>query len=327
MTATPSAADRIPRYPRVALGTVCLPWAADGSLIEDIFRDQVRIRVAAGLRNLYVFGTAGEGYAVTDRQFDHVCRLFRDETRADGVRAMVGVISLSTTTIIERIERALDLGFDAFQVSLPGWGPLNDRELATFFREVVARFPGASFLHYNLQRAGRVLSAADYARLAPDHPNLVATKNGTGDLVTIQRLLREAPMLRHFFTEVGYPQGCQFGEPGYLMSLTTMNLELTARLFEAGVSRDLPVLARLQAEALEVSAELHRAGARSEAGPLPGAPHMDGAYEKVLAKVLDSRMPLRLLPPYQSVDEEAFRDFRRRIAERLPHWVSSPVEA
>lgn len=324
----PGLAGQTPRYPRVVLATVCIPWAADGSLLEDVFRDQVRIHVAAGVRHLYVFGTAGEGYAVTDRQFDDVCRLFRDEMRGDDVHPMVGVISLSTGTIIERIERALDAGFDTFQISLPGWGPLNDRELATFFREVVGRFAGASFVHYNLQRAGRVLSAADYARLADKHPNLVATKNGSANLVAVRSLLVGAPMLRHFLTELGYPQGCRFGEPGYLMSLTTMNPWLGVRLFEAGVSGDLPTVLRLQTEALEVLEELvGRDGAEVGTGALGGGPHMDGAFEKVLARVLDSRMPLRLLPPYESVGDEAYRDFLRRIAERLPDWLPGRLEA
>jgi dihydrodipicolinate synthase/N-acetylneuraminate lyase len=309
------------RYPRVILASVCLPWAADGSLIEDVYRDQVRLHLAAGVRHLFVFGTAGEGYAVTDRHFDDVCSLFCVEMRGEGTQPMIGVISLSTGIIIERIERSIDAGFSCFQISLPAWGPLNDRELAIFFREVVGRFPDATFVHYNLQRAGRVLAPSEYSRLAAEHPNLVATKNGTGNLATIHGLLREAPMLRHFLTELGYPQGCQLGLPGYLMSLTTMNPGLGVLLFEAGVRGDLGDLFGLQAQALEVFAELvGRAGAEVGTGALAGGPHMDGAYEKVLAKVLDDRMPLRLLPPYQQVSDEAFADFRRQVYERLPSW-------
>ena len=67
---------------------------------------------------------------------------------------MVGVISPSLTTIIERIERAAALGFSAFQISLPNWGTLSDHELRTFFREVCGRFPELRFLHYNLPRDG-----------------------------------------------------------------------------------------------------------------------------------------------------------------------------
>jgi len=49
--------------------------------------------------------------------------------------AMVGIISLSLSTIIERIGLARDLVFREFQLSLPSWGALNDRELTIFFRE------------------------------------------------------------------------------------------------------------------------------------------------------------------------------------------------
>ena len=63
---------------------------------------------------------------------------------------MVGVISLSLPTIIERIERARQMGIRHFQISLPSWGALSDSELKTFFKETCGRFPDCSFLHYNL---------------------------------------------------------------------------------------------------------------------------------------------------------------------------------
>ena len=100
------------RYPRTILGTACVPWRADWSLDEDLFRAGVRGLIGEGMKHLYVFGTAGEGYAVSDRQFDEITRVFHEETRAPDVHPMVGVINLSLTTIIERIERAAALGFE-----------------------------------------------------------------------------------------------------------------------------------------------------------------------------------------------------------------------
>jgi dihydrodipicolinate synthase/N-acetylneuraminate lyase len=47
------------RYPRTVLGTVCLPWRDDGALDEPLFRRTIRNLVAAGLPDLYIFGTAG----------------------------------------------------------------------------------------------------------------------------------------------------------------------------------------------------------------------------------------------------------------------------
>jgi hypothetical protein len=42
---------------------------------------------------------------------------------------MIGIISLSLPTIIERIERAQAMGARRFQLSLPSWGALRDSEL------------------------------------------------------------------------------------------------------------------------------------------------------------------------------------------------------
>src|SRR4051812_36023428 len=107
------------RYHHCILATCCVPWNADFSFAEDIFRRQVRHLIAHGIHDLYIFGTAGEGHAVTDGQFEQITRVFLEETRGDGLRSMVGVISLSLPTVIERIERAKEMGARRFQISLP----------------------------------------------------------------------------------------------------------------------------------------------------------------------------------------------------------------
>jgi len=319
----PSTTRVEPRYPRVVLASVSVPWSADGSVIEDVFRRQIQVHLEAGIGHLYIFGTAGEGYAVTERQFDEISRIFVAEMAGPDAYPMIGLISHSMGTIIERIERSLDLGAHSFQFALPSWGTLNDRELETFFQEVLGRFPQASFVHYNLQRSGRLLDPSHYARLSADYPNLVGSKNGTSNIVLIHDLITKAPALRYFLTELGYPQGCQAGEPGLLMSLTTLNPALGRRFFEAGVSGDIATLTRIQAEALDVFAELvGGSGAEVGTNAFPGsAPHMDGAYEKMLSRVHDERLPLRLLPPYQAVSDEVYEDFVRRLAAKLPGWL------
>ncbi len=137
-----SSTSRVePRYPRVVLASVSVPWNDRGEVIEDVFRRQIQVHLEAGIGHLYIFGTAGEGYAVTERLFDEISRIFVDEMAGPDAHPMIGLISHSMGTIIERIERSIDLGARSFQFALPSWGTLNDRELATFFREVLGRFP------------------------------------------------------------------------------------------------------------------------------------------------------------------------------------------
>jgi dihydrodipicolinate synthase/N-acetylneuraminate lyase len=313
-----------PRFPRVTLAAVCIPWDDGTNVMEDVFREQIRLHLNAGIKDLYIFGTAGEGYAVTERLFDDIVALFTDEMRRDpDARPMIGLISLSMRTTIERIERCMERGLATFQFALPGWGALNDNELSTFFREVVGRFPDARFLHYNLQRASRVLGPAEYARLAAQYENFVGAKNGTSNIVMLHDLLTQAPAIRQFYTELGYPQGCLAGEPGYLMSLTTMNPWLGVQFFEAGVRGDWRAMFRIQAESLELFELLvGSGGAEVGSAEFPGAkPHMDGAFEKVLAKVLDPSFPLRLLPPYQAATDAMYEDFVAKMRARLPAWL------
>src|ERR687887_2674004 len=105
------------RYPRTILGTCCVPWCEDGILAEGIFRESIRYLIDRGIRDLYVFGTAGEGYAVSDAQFARIARVFADEAGHVGVTPMLGVVSLSLPTIVERIELGLELGYREFQLS------------------------------------------------------------------------------------------------------------------------------------------------------------------------------------------------------------------
>ncbi len=305
------------RFPRTVLATACIPWTADWEVDEPLFRASIRQRVALGIRDLYVFGTAGEGYAVTERQFDTVVDLFVDEARTLGIEPMVGVISLSTMTVLERIERAMGRGVRRFQFALPAWGVLTDAEVAVYFRRVLDRFPEARFLHYDLMRSGRLMVPAMYARLAEAHPNLVGTKNGTSDILRIHGLLTEAPMLRHFLTELGYPFGCSVGAPGLLMSLSSTDPEAGIRFFQSGVEGDLGTLLAQQGELVAIEVALEAAAGDSGA-------HMDGSFEKMLHRLLDDRFPLRMLPPYSAVPEVGYLAFRSWLETTLPRWAPDP---
>src|SRR5687768_10244596 len=109
------------RYPCALMATCCVPWDENGNFMEEVFRRQVA-SMLKGTPHLYIFGTAGEGYAVTDRQFDQIVRVFHDAMKAGGAEPMVGIIHLSLPVIMERIARARDLGVRRFQLSLPSWG-------------------------------------------------------------------------------------------------------------------------------------------------------------------------------------------------------------
>ena len=55
------------RYPRMALGAALLPWHEDFTLDEPLFRKGIKTLVTNGLKYIYTFGTAGEGYGIDEK--------------------------------------------------------------------------------------------------------------------------------------------------------------------------------------------------------------------------------------------------------------------
>ncbi|MEP7272432.1 MAG: dihydrodipicolinate synthase family protein [Acidobacteriota bacterium] len=110
------------RHYQTILVSCEVPWDEKERLEEAIFRNEIRHFVDRGFKDLYIFGTAGEGHAVDNAQFEAIVRLFREETGVEGITPMVGVIGQSTATVIERLSIAHQAGFRYFQISLPSWG-------------------------------------------------------------------------------------------------------------------------------------------------------------------------------------------------------------
>lgn len=296
-----SDASESKRYPSAVLAACTVPWDERNQFIEDLFREQVRLLRERLTRHLYIFGTAGEGYAVSDRQFDRIAQVFGEETSDADTHPMVGVISLSLMTVIERIERCLDMGLDTFQISLPSWGVLNDGEVDTFFAETCSRFPQARFLHYNLKRVGRMLTGSEYARLAADYPNLVAVKTGGNDRQQFLDLVQNASDIQCFFTEPGYAMVRDEHECGLLISLASINFQQARRYYAARGEE----LAKMSEQIQGIRQNMYAAVA--------GAGHMDGVYDKLYTKIHLPQFPLRLLPPYAFCDDTVFARFRDEL--------------
>ena len=82
------------RFPNVVLATACIPWRASDAFDPDVFADTLRGLLARNLRHIYLFGTAGEGYAVTDSQFREITHCFANIMSAQDCHPMIGLISL-----------------------------------------------------------------------------------------------------------------------------------------------------------------------------------------------------------------------------------------
>ncbi len=299
------------RYPQAVLVSCEIPWDEHEQLLEDVFRAEVRATLAAGFQHLYIFGTAGEGYAVDLPRLRRIVTIFAEETLRPDVFPMVGVIALSTATTLERLRIAYDAGFRTFQISLPSWGALNDDEVLRFFHDVCGAFPDARFLHYNLPRARRLLDGALYRRLIAAVPNLVATKNTGGSHGRAADLMTHAPELQHFFGEENFVHGCLFGECSLLSSVGVLAPQLVQEYFAAGLARDIARMFSLQHEFLRFF--------REALAPIQGE-RIDGAYDKAIVRLSGATMPLRLLSPYQGLSDDEYAAVEQIFRANFARW-------
>lgn len=301
------------RYEQCILATCCIPWTEDLRFEEAIFRRHVKRILDEGTDHIYIFGTAGEGHAVSDELFEKISRAFVDEMVAGGGLPMVGVINTSLSTILKRIEFAGSLGVRDFQISIPAWGECSFREAHRFFEVVCNSFPEFRFLHYNTVRGGRVLTADEYVRIAGDFPNLSGTKNVQDSLGTVAALVHATPQLRHFFTEQAFAAACLMGlDAGFLISIAGTNWARAKAFYRAGVSGDRDRVASdtLELERLRDLVLTLRSDRRMS----------DGAYDKMYQRLLDEEFPLRLLPPYEYFSDEEFMTLRKRVHAISPGW-------
>ena len=300
------------RYPQTIMVSCETPWSESEEFMEDVFRQEVRATLEKGFNHLYIFGTAGEGYAVTLSQFKEVAGVFREETDKDGVYPNVGIVVMSTPQAVERIGVAYDIGFRVFQISLPSWGALNDDEYMTFFKDVCGNFPQAKFIHYNLPRAKRVLLGLDYKRLEEAVPNLVGTKNLRVDMTEIVSIATHTTELQHFWGEYAFPHGCLYGECSIIASWAALFPSKTKEFFHYGVTGQFDKLFRLHAEYLKMIDVFE--------APTAGYQRIDGAWDKMIVRGSGIDMPLRLLSPYQGFDLETFKATMQAVLERFPEW-------
>ncbi len=298
------------RYPQRNLAACMLPWTEDFRLDEPVFRAHVQSAIDGGYESIYLMGTAGEGYALSEDRFRQVVEIFSGMTVRDGLDPQVGVIGTSMEQMIQRFRVAYDLGIRMFQMTLPCWGPLDESETMLHFKTVCGTFPDCRFLHYNLPRARRIIYGPEYRRIAQEVPNLVATKNSSTDYARSVDLVIHAPQLQHFLLEGNFALGCTAGECSLLCSYDVLFPKTTHQFFEAGVRKDLPELFRIAQLLHEAGTALFGHCTRSM---------IDGSFDKTFIWLRHPEFSNRLLPPYIGLSEEESRVCRKVFEERFSH--------
>jgi 4-hydroxy-tetrahydrodipicolinate synthase len=158
-----------------------IDWEAFDALIDS--------QIAGGITGLVPCGTTGESPTLTHEEHGEVVE--RTIARAKGrAQVVAGAGSNSTREAIEMAVHAERAGADAVMVVVPYYNRPTQDGLASHFI-AVARSVRIPVVVYNVpSRTGADLAAETLARIAEATPNVVATKEATGNVLRAQKILQ-----------------------------------------------------------------------------------------------------------------------------------------
>jgi dihydrodipicolinate synthase/N-acetylneuraminate lyase len=280
------------------LVSVPLPWDQDDQFSPDLFHKAIQKLLQEGCDGLYLFGTSGEGYAVSDDEFTQIVDVFNESTDDFSGFRQVGCFGLSSDQVKNRCRIVLEVGLQSVQITLPFWKELNDLELVRYLSDVCGSFPELSFLLYNNPRNKRKLKGKELEELHGINPNLYAAKTGSGTWLDIFELITESPSLVHFVTEPAFLFSYGLGTVGLIPSSNYLFPQKSRAYYNAVISNDFHVAHRLHKDIIRF---FHKT-----AVPLVHKGYIDGAIDKAYARIGGMDMPLNMKSPYRSLSNEDY---------------------
>jgi 4-hydroxy-tetrahydrodipicolinate synthase len=164
-----------------------IDWGAYERLVE--------AQIEAGIDGVVPCGTTGECPTLTpEEQVELVSRAVNvcAKARANGAKCIVmaGTGTNATSTTIARSQAAERAGADALMVVVPYYGKPSQEGLFQHYVAVAAAVK-IPIVVYNIPgRTGIDLTAATLARIAAAAPNVVATKEATGNVFRAMEIVR-----------------------------------------------------------------------------------------------------------------------------------------
>jgi 4-hydroxy-tetrahydrodipicolinate synthase len=168
------------------------PFTANGEIDEDALTRLIEYQLAGGVKLLVPCGTTGESATMTEEEDQRVIKRAIELARGRA-RVIAGTGSNSTRSAIDNSRIAEDLGADAVLVVAPYYNKPTQHGLYAHFR-AVSEAVTIPMVIYNVPgRTSCNISAETTLRLARDCPNIVATKEASGNLAQIMEILRDRP--------------------------------------------------------------------------------------------------------------------------------------
>jgi 4-hydroxy-2-oxoglutarate aldolase len=224
------------------------PFAPDGSLDLDKFRENLARYDRTHLRGYVVVGSTGESVLLTLDEIDRIWTAAR-ESAAPGKLLIAGAGVDGTAETIARARRAAALGYDAVLIKTPHYFKplLTPAALERHYIAVADGSPLPVLIYSIPQYTGIFVTAEWVARLA-EHPNIVGIKESSGNVQMASEIVHLCSS--DFSTLVGssstlFPS-LLMGAAGGILALACFLPEPAIELYEAVRAGDVARASRLQ---------------------------------------------------------------------------------
>lgn len=168
------------------------PLTEDGELMEQALRDLLDYVIGGGVHAVFVLGSSGEIFGLSDAQKRRVIEITVEHT-AGRVPIYAGASEITTRDCIKTVHMVQEVGgVAAFSVLTPYFLTPNQRELVTHFKDVAAESDLPVLLYNNPGKTMVPISLAATLELA-QVPNIVGIKDSSGNLSITADFIRETP--------------------------------------------------------------------------------------------------------------------------------------
>ncbi len=172
-------------------GTALVTPFRDGAVDYEAYASCLERQVSAGVDFLVPLATTGETPTLTVEEKLRLLDLARE--KSGGLPLLVGAGTNSLQGTLDNLRLLSGHGADAWLVVVPYYNKPTQEGQYRYFR-AVAEAADKPIVIYNVPgRTGANMSADTAVRLACDCPNIIGTKEASGDYAQVSEIIRRAP--------------------------------------------------------------------------------------------------------------------------------------
>jgi len=176
----------------IGTGTALItPFNSDYSIDFDALERIVEQQIAGGTDYFVMLGTTGESVTLSSEEKTQVIACIKKAT-AGRIPLVLGVGGNNTAAVVEQLQSLDTTGLTAILSVSPYYNKPNQKGIIYHYNQVAEASPLPIILYNVPGRTGSNMTAATQLTLA-QHPNIVATKEASGNMEQVMTILANKP--------------------------------------------------------------------------------------------------------------------------------------